>query len=392
MKKLYTLLTCIIAFTASAQTFDDVLSRIVSSCPDIAVLAQNNNATIESLASENNLADPEISARHLWGHDGNNKMGFGISQSFDWPGLYKARSKSINATKVALNELYNAAVLDKTLEVKLLMIDFIAAKCNYSYLSCVKTNMDSLNAKYSEAYRKGEVSILDLNKIKIESIKIAKQKNECKLRCENIRAEIASLTTDKDAVAMLDNINDYPADAILNESEYENLINQNDPNIAYYEAMNTVADRNISVAKMQGLPGFSLGYEFEREEGSNFNGISFSMSLPFFSGRHKKASAVSENAAYETNLISEKIKAFSQMRSLRHEAKALYEEVNDYAPVISDNSHIDLLKKALDGGEINLFTYIQELNYFIEAKSDYQDLVYKYNQALTKLNRLKLVK
>ena len=65
MKKLYTLLTCIIALSASAQTFDEVLSRIVNSNPDIAALAQNNNATIESLASENNLADPEISARHL---------------------------------------------------------------------------------------------------------------------------------------------------------------------------------------------------------------------------------------------------------------------------------------------------------------------------------------
>lgn len=392
MKKLYTLLTCIIALSASAQTFDEVLSRIVNSNPDIAALAQNNNATIESLASENNLADPEISARHLWGHDGNNKMGFGISQSFDWPGLYSARSKSINATKAALSELYNASVLDKTLEVKLLMIDFIAAKCNYSYFTCVKENMDSLQTKYSEAYSKGEVSVLDLNKIKIERIKVAKQANECKLRCENIRAEIASLTTDKDAVAMLDNINDYPADAILSESEYENLINQSDPNIAYYEAMTTVADRNISVAKMQGLPGFSLGYEFEREEGTNFNGISFSMSLPFFSGRHKKSSAISEKAAYETTLISEKIKALSQMRALRSEAKTLYEEVNDYASIISDNSHLYLLKKALEGGEINLFTYIQELNYFIEAKSDYQDLVYQYNQSLTKLNRLKLVK
>lgn len=80
------------------------------------------------------------------------------------------------------------------------------------------------------------------------------------------------------------------------------------------------------------------------------------------------------------------------MRALRSEAKTLYEEVNDYTSIISDNSHLYLLKKALEGGEINLFTYIQELNYFIEAKSDYQDLVYQYNQSLTKLNRLKLVK
>lgn len=391
MKRIYLILAGLTALTANAQSFDEVLSRIVKSNPEIVAVEQRNNATIESLAAENNLADPEIEANHLWGKT-ENRMGFGISQSFDWPGLYKARSKSINASKIALHELYKSSLLDKTLEVKLLMIDFIAAKCNYSYFSCVKANMDSLQKKYSDAYAKGEVSILDLNKVKIERLKVSRQANECKLRCENVRSQIAALTTDSEALAMLDNINGYPTDVILSEAEYEQLIEQNDPNIAYYAAMTNVADRNISVARMQGLPSFSLGYEFAREEGMNFNGVTFSMSLPFFSKRHKKASAISEKAAYEAEFLSEKVKTFSQMRSLRNETRLLSEEVNEYAPIISDDTHLTLLKKALDGGEINLFTYIQELNYFIEARSDYENLVYQYNQSLTKLNRLKLVK
>ena len=136
------------ALNVSAQSFDDILARIVASNPEIEAVNAENNAALEAVAAENNLADPEISGQHFWGQDGN-KFGIGISQTFDWPGLYKARSKKTKSVKVALSELYAATYLDKVMEVRLCMIDFIAAKCNYSYFESVKRNMDRLLEKYA---------------------------------------------------------------------------------------------------------------------------------------------------------------------------------------------------------------------------------------------------
>ena len=52
----------------------------------------------------------------------------------------------------------------------------------------------------------------------------------------------------------------------------------------------------------------------------------------------------------------------------------------------SDNAA--LLKKALAGGQINLITYIQETNYFLEARAELLDLEYRYAKALATLRGL----
>ena len=377
------------ALNASAQSFDDILVRIVASNPEIEAVNAENNAALEAVAAENNLADPEISGQHLWGQDGN-KFGIGISQTFDWPGLYKARSKKTKSVKVALSELYASTYLDKVMEVRLCMIDFIAAKCNYSYFESVKRNMDRLLEKYAEAYSQGEVSILELNKVKIERLRVNRQLADCELKCESALARLESLTTDKEAINLLRNLSDYPQDYVLSEAEYESLIDR-DPSVAYYSAMANVAENNIQAAKMQGLPSFSVGYEFEREEGQNLHGFSLSMSLPFFSKKHVKAAAISEKAAYEAKGVSAKIAALSQMREQRRTVLSLASQIDDYSGILGGTTQLELLRKALDGGEINLFTYIQEINYFIDAQCEYQDLRYNYYTALTKLNRLKTV-
>ena len=104
-----------------------------------------------------------------------------------------------------------------------------------------------------------------------------------------------------------------------------------------------------------------------------------------------KAAAISEKAAYEAKGVSAKIAALSQMREQRRSVLSLAEQIDDYSDIISGTAQLELLRKALDGGEINLFTYIQEINYFIDAQCEYQDLRYNYYTALTKLNRLKPV-
>lgn len=391
MKKIIfiSVLTVFATLNAQAQSFDDILARIVASNPEIEALNAENNAALEAVAAENNLSDPEISVKNMWGQE-DNKFGIGISQSFDWPGLYKARSRKTTSVKAALSELYASTYLDKVMEIRIYMIDYIAAKCNYSYFASVKNNMDKLLEKYNEAYSQGEVSILELNKVKIERLRVNRKLADCELKCESALLSLQSLTTDKEAISLLKNVTEYPQDYVLSEAEYESLIDC-DPGVKYYSAMADVAQSNIQAAKMQGLPSFSIGYEYEREEGQNFHGLSLSMSLPFFSKKHVKAAAISEKAAYEAKGVSAKIAALSQMREQRRSVLSLAEQIDDYSDIISGTAQLELLRKALDGGEINLFTYIQEINYFIDAQCEYQDLRYNYYTALTKLNRLKPV-
>ena len=79
------------------------------------------------------------------------------------------------------------------------------------------------------------------------------------------------------------------------------------------------------------------------------------------------------------------------MKLQRNKAIALYQELQQYRPMLENQDNITLLKKALDGGQINLITYIQEVNFFLEAQQNYIDVEYRYYQALTFLNRYTLL-
>ena len=97
------------------------------------------------------------------------------------------------------------------------------------------------------------------------------------------------------------------------------------------------------------------------------------------------------NNADAYNLEQIKINKLSSIYSNRGKALMLKSEIDEYKSVFEDSNNLLLLKKALDGGEISLINYLQEMNYFIEAKQNYIDVLYQYHLNLAELNKYRLV-
>jgi outer membrane protein TolC len=138
-------------------------------------------------------------------------------------------------------------------------------------------------------------------------------------------------------------------------------------------------------------PGFSLGYKLENELGNYFNGFSIGLTIPLFSQRHKVEAVSATQKAINLQNSAFEIERLCQLKVQRANAIALYQEMLEYKPILENHNNINLLKKALDGGQINLITYIQEVNFFLEAQQDYIDVEYRYHQALASLNRYALL-
>ena len=116
------------------------------------------------------------------------------------------------------------------------------------------------------------------------------------------------------------------------------------------------------------------------------------MSLPLFSNRNKVAASKALLRSLENEETSVEVAKLSEMYSDRAKVLMLHKEINEYRPVFEDSNNIALLKKALDGGEISLLTYLQEVNYFLSAQREYMDIVYQYHYSLARLNRYELLK
>ncbi len=379
----------VLALTASSQSsFDEVLTNAVASNPDIVALELSSKSEIELLKAENVLEGPEIEAGHEWGHYGDRNMHVGISQSFDWPGLYKARRDHTRSTASALDALKQSTLVDKTLEAKTMLIEIIAAKRKLVLLNEMQSTMEQLNKRYAESYNHGEVSILDVNKIEIELLKATRAADEQRTLYDNLISGLCSFASTAAIGSEARNLAEYPAETLLSETEYEEFIKNADPTVIYRRSMSEVAEDNARIAKLSAMPGFSVGYELSREENQNFNGITVAVKLPRWNNRHASTAARLAKLENETLLNTAVMRSVIEMRNDLETASDLDRQAKGYARILDNGRQAELLKKAFDGGQINLLNYLLELNYFVEARLDYENVCYELSLVKARLNRL----
>lgn len=393
MKSLIGITTILtISLSAQAQNFDQLLNSVLSNNQAVASSRYANESELLNLKSENNLPDPEVEVEYQWGrHEVGDKFDINVSQGFDWPGVYRARGKAIATASRAMEFLDRSNYIDKKLELKLLFIDIINARKNIALLKSRIGIMDELIDKYTHGQERGELTILDINKIKIERAKLNNSLSSIESDYEMLCSTLVGENGGKECNSLIEQLNEYPDDMILPVDNYEKMLTENNPMNNYSSLMSQSQAQMVQAEKLSRLPGFTLGYHHSWEDGDVFNGLVVGMTLPFFSTRHKvkAAKAMQQSLAYQEESVASQLHA--TMMGNRNKVLSLHRQLDSYGKALGNDDNARLLKMALDGGEISILDYLGEMAYFLEARQDYLDLQYRYNQALAELNKYTLV-
>lgn len=388
MKRLISTLLCACTIIfVNAQSFDSLIRQIVENNPEYISNEASSESKLLQLRSENNLADPVIGFQHMWAPVGvKNKWNASVSQSFDWPGVYIARNKAYHYASSAMEYLNQSRYIAKSLEVKQLLIDIINTKKNIALCDTCLTLFGNLLAHYQKGYEQGEYTRLDINKIQVEQLSLTRKKVSLNSQFEVLKSTLTAMNGGKDCNDILTSLSDYPSESLLSISDYEQLIAYRDPQLTHQSLMVESQQHLAKAARLSRLPSFSLGYAHANEEGHSFNGITFSISLPFFSSRHKAKAVDAMQRAYLADLKGVSVDRITEMLSNHTIATSLFQELSEYRTIL-DKNYLVLLRKALDGGEMTLISYIQEVNFYQNAVSDMLNLEYQYYQILANLNR-----
>lgn len=386
-------LAMFIIVVAQAQSFDEILYAIAQNNQQLKAQTKINESIVQTVKSENVLDAPEVGFEHNWSNHGlGTKWGLSLSQNFDWPGVYGKRGKAVAATISAMDYLNRCNYIDKLLEIKLAMIDVVNINERMNIYRLVRDNMQQLADKYQKAYANGEVSILDLNKIKIQCVAIERQLSQLKIQQSVLRSSLETLNGGGDCSCYISQLNDYPQDELHSEDDYVAVINEHDPEISYNQLLVKSEKYNADAAKMSRFPGFSVGYKYTNELGDVFNGFTVGLSLPFFSQNNKIKATRAIQEAEEYKLQQIKVQKLATLYAQRQQALTLHKEIEQYSFVFVDSDNMQLLQKALDGGQISLIDYLQEVNFFLSAQQDYLDVIYQYHLTVATLNRYWLIK
>ncbi len=362
---------------ASVPTdIDAMASKILENNPEVAMMATQNKATLQEMKIENNLPATEISFSHEWGHKGvGNKTGVEISQGFDWPGAYRARSESMRETASALDLLSRQRRSELMLEIKQQLITLWAAGQKKRLYERAVGKIDSLSKIVEREVERHEVSKLDGNKLKIERIALARKLAECVDAYHIAYGALLQLNGGTLPDDLISDLHRCSPSVMLRPLEaYYEMAGMNNYDTAYRKQLAKASRAKEKALKLSNYPGFSLGLTYENEMGDHFTGFNVGLTLPFFSNRGKSEASrlTTESIEAESAVNEAAIRARIHTDYLR--AEQLDKELSEYASVIENEDNIRLLDRAFDARHISLLDYISDLIYFTEAAGNYIDL------------------
>lgn len=336
-----------------------------------------------------NAPDPEIEGSYLVAPSGEkNRWGAEISYGFDWPGVYSARRQSAEARRQANEAETSGVAYEKRMEILKEIGNYLYADRKLAILRNMATSTDSLMTISEKAMKGGQMSRLDLSKLTLERGRINTQIASIEAERRESEGVLQTLNGGIDCVALLQTVDRKFVMTPLHSLELylEEALER--PSVAQAMAELHAAQHDVDIAKREGMPGFSVGYSHEFEDGMHFNGANLGISIPLFSNRGKVKAAKAAQTAAEFRKETAVADAESDIRAMYDEVQALDESLKVPAEVFGTTDYALLLMKAYRGGELSLVDYLQERAWFQEAHLDYLELQYQREQTMWLLSSL----
>lgn len=384
-KYIITILLTFVLYTAFSQSYESVLRSIEQNNTTLKALRAQADAQKMESRKDIHLDNPEVEFGYLWGSptETGKRLDLNVSQSFDFPTTYYYKKKIADGQAAQADLTYESERRTLMAEARKLCIEMI-------YLNIMREE-DNLHIRVAEeiqgAYQKmfdeGEVSILELNKAKLNLLSARKEYESNKIERESVLADLGRLNGGQ-AVVLEDTI--YPS-AVLptNFDEWYRSIEGSYPELQQLTLQQDLVRREVQLSKSMWAPRFNVGYKSERILGTSLQGVGVGIELPLWQNRYAVKSAQAHSLALQSAVSDVQTHYYSTLKSKYAQALSLQELYNNYQRVLQSVNTDALLKKALDQGEIPLIEYILERNVYHEALHDAFEAQRDFQKAVAEL-------
>lgn len=385
-KTIIAIVAAVLGLSASAQADSpaDIVRQVIDNSPRLQSLRLSHQAETEALSRAGHFdRQPEAEFEHLWGPHGN-RWGAGVSQSFALPSVYRDRSRAAKAQITAFQYLYDSEVQELRREAQQLIAQGVYARRKRDLLNTLLDNIRQVDSLVKDGYSHGQLTVLDVKKLDYQYYSYETRRQEVIRELQTADGAIDALSGDRGVNC---DFSDYPMMPLLSLDDYLDYATGNNPQVKAL-AQNAEASRYAAQsARSERLPEFSLGYRHAFEDNTHFNGLTVGLTLPVFTTSAQTKAATLQALSLDTQSLGAAAQAQAQARALYNSASDAMKHLQGIQRVSLDNEYPDLLLMAYRGGQINVITYLQELNYYLEARMDCLAAEYAAVQTLIDLNR-----
>ena len=367
MKKILITIALCLPIGMQAQSIDHVLQSIEQNNKELQSQVQLNNAQKMENRTANNLPDPTVSYSSFYKNGAGPGHGteFVASQGFDFPTQYITRNRQADLANEALNKEQLAVRRDILLKAKTLCLDLILLNQEKALMDIRKQNADELETLYNQRLEAGDANILEVNKIKMERMNV---QTEVAQNHASHRTALQSLLAMNGNLPLEFAESNYPqVKEILDFNTLRDEVIASDLDLQAMSYATKAAEKQVSVNKQDWLPKLEAGFRRNTDTEMSMNGFVVGGSIPLFSNRKKVQIAKAQALSAQLMQEDAKLQVENNLMALFNEMQQLKEAMNAYDVPLLYRS-LDLLKQALQEGQISL------IEYFVEAETVYKNL------------------
>ena len=375
--------TLLILFTGTNLNAQTNINSLLTSIEENNTTLQSLRESAEAHKLENKtgiyLENPEVGFDYLWGNpsDIGKRTDFSVIQSFDMAIITGMKSKAANKQNVLVDWQYKADRMNILLEAKQYCIDLIYYNALRKELDLRLQHARTIVNGYGDRLNSGDVSRLEYNKAQLNLSSVLGEISRIDVERNALLEQLKRLNGGKDIVLDDDRYDEVLLPPLFDDW-FERTAAQN-PLLAYARQEVEVSKQQVSLNRMQGLPSLSAGYMSEKVVGEQFQGLSVGISIPLWENKNRVKQAKAAVRAAESRAADSRLQFYNQLQLLYNRTAGLKVATEKYQQSLEMANSTELLKKALDAGEISLLEYMVEMglyydtiNHVLETERDFQ--------------------
>lgn len=172
-----------------------------------------------------------------------------------------------------------------------------------------------------------------------------------------------------------------------NFEDWYAVAEQKNPMLSWLKKEIEVSANREKLSKAMQLPKLNTGYMSEKTAEEHFQGVTVGISIPLWENKNTVKQAQAQTEALKSVAADNKLQFYNRLKTAHQKFTELQKNVIDYKNQMQDLDNTEMLRKALNAGQISLIDYILELSVYYESIDKILEMERELNDAFAELNQ-----
>ena len=355
--------------TTSFTVWANEMQAIARNNTTLKAMHAQLQATLLANSADNVLPDPEAEVAYLFGSPKGAapRTNVGITPSLDWGVLTGRRRKLSKAANTAAMAEYRVAFQKVMSEADAALVQMVYYNRLQAELEARCHEARNIMLMYEKKYTDGDVNLIELNKVRLNTAV-----SEAELqRAKADRAAVAQTLQRLNGgapIAMPDTV--YPATTALPPLATLKEAMPHTAAMAQAEASLAQSIAAVKLAKVEGMPEFTVGFQGEYIKDNNYSGPSIGLSIPLWGNtRRKMKAARATQVASQLSVADARQQQQSTLDQLYMQATDLNATTQQLKDHLAATTNDVLLRRSLEAGQLSVLNYLLEQSFYYSART-----------------------